>query len=110
MLGEKVAREAHVAERLRHFLAVELDEPVVQPIAREGLAAVAAGALRELVLVVRKQQVDAAAVNIDRFPEVRGRHRRALDVPTGPAAAPGAIPTDDLGARRLPPHEVAGAP
>src|SRR5262245_14875775 len=107
MLGEKVAGKPHVAERLRHLLAVELDEAVVQPIAREGLAAVPAGALSELVLVVWKEQVDATAVNIDRLAEMRCRHRRALDVPAGPAAAPGAVPTDDLRLRRFPEHEVA---
>ena len=80
----------------------------MQPIARVTRAAVRARALRDLVLVVRKQQIDAAAVDVDRLAEVRLGHRRAFDVPTGPAAPPRARPTDGVLVRRLPEHEVAG--
>ena len=41
-----------------------------------------AAALRDLVFVVREDQVDAAAVDVDgRLAEQAQRHRRALDVP-----------------------------
>ena len=53
----------------------------VEPEARE-LMAGGALALRDLVLVVREDQVDAAGVNVDRWlPEQTQRHRRALEVP-----------------------------
>src|SRR5690349_11063010 len=57
---EEVARVDRVAERLRHLLPAHVDEPVVHPVAREGLAV--GGGLGELVLVVREAQVEPAAV------------------------------------------------
>ena len=53
--------------------------------------------LRDLVLVVREDQVEPAAVDLEHGPEVLLRHRRALDVPARPAAAP----------RRVPPRVLA---
>jgi hypothetical protein len=50
---------------------------------RENVAAVAALALGDLVLVVREQQVDAARVQVDRLAKVLLDHRAALDVPAG---------------------------
>ena len=79
----------------------------VHPEARERLAGRAL-ALRDLVLVMRKDQIDAAGVDVDRrLAEQPQRHRRALEMPAGP---PGRI--DDVPGRlarlgRLPQHEVA---
>src|SRR5690606_15624865 len=39
--------------------------------------------------------------------QVRFRHGRALDVPAGPTAAPGAVPAGQVRGGRLPQHEVA---
>ena len=63
----------------------------MQPVARHQLAMRAFG-LRDLVLVVRKGQVDAAAVDVDGAAQVLGGHGRAFDVPAGPAPAPGRVP------------------
>ena len=49
--------------------------------------------LRDLVLVVREDQVVAAAVDVERLAEIAVRHRRALDVPARAARAPRARPT-----------------
>ena len=81
-----------VAERLRHLLAAEVHHARVQPVARELAVAERALGLGDLVLVVREDQVGAAAVDVERLAEVAVRHRRALDVPAGPARAPGARP------------------
>src|SRR3546814_19428275 len=78
-----------IADRLRHLLAVDVEKAVVQPVARENLAAMRAGRLRDLVLVVRKDQVVTAAVNIDGLAKQRFGHRRALDMPAGATATPG---------------------
>src|SRR5205823_13135345 len=48
--------------------------------------------LRELVLVMREHEVQPAAVDLEHRPERLLRHHRALDVPPGPAAAPGGVP------------------
>ena len=63
----------------------------MQPVARHQLA-MRTFRLGDLVLVVRKGQVDAAAVNVDGAAEVFGRHGRAFDMPAGPAPAPGRVP------------------
>ena len=66
----------------------------VEPETRERLAG-RAFALRDLVFVVREDEVDATAVDVDRVAEQTPRHGRALDVPAG---APG---TDTVVPRRL---------
>src|SRR6185437_8536802 len=81
---------------------------VMQPITREWLAAMRAGALRNLVFVMREDQIEPAAVNVECLPEMRLAHRRALDMPTGAAAAPRRLPAGQVGRRRLPQHEIAG--
>ena len=48
-----------------------------------------ADALRHLVLMVREDQVAAAAVDVERLAEIAPRHRAALDVPAWPAAPQG---------------------
>ena len=63
-------------------------------------------ALRDLALVVREDEVGAAAVQIEVRPEVLHRHRRALDVPARPADAERRTPRGLVGERRLPQHEV----
>jgi hypothetical protein len=65
-----------------------------------------AARLRDLVLVVRKLQVDAAAVDVEAFAQQRVAHGRALDMPAGPPPAPRAVPAGLVVARRLPQHEI----
>ena len=67
-----------------------------------------AGRLGQLVLVVREDQIDTAAVDVDRQAENLFDHRRALAVPAGPSVAPGRGPTRLMRLRRLPKHEVGG--
>src|SRR5205085_8966666 len=63
-LVEDLARREEVAERLRHLLRVDVEECAVHPVAGEGYAGCAL-ALGDLVLVVRKLQVPAAAVDVE---------------------------------------------
>ena len=90
-LVEHVAEPGDVADRLGHLLLAHLEHPVVHPDLRERLPA-RGQRLRRLVLVVREDQVVAAAVDLEAHAERLLRHRRALDVPTGPAPAPGRVP------------------
>ena len=64
--------------------------------------------LRDLVLVMRELQVDAAAMDVDGVAERGFTHRRAFDVPARATAAPGRVPARQFRRRRLPQHEVAG--
>ena len=77
----------------------------IQNLRERPLAGPALG-LGDLGLVVRVDQVAAAAVDVERLAEVADRHRGALDVPAGPAGAPGARPGRLAGLRGLPEQEV----
>src|SRR5215468_10480365 len=70
-----------VAEALRHLLPFDLEEAVMHPDLRHDLGAVRAARLRDLILMMRKDEVDAPAVNIEHVAEKRLGHGRALDVP-----------------------------
>ncbi|MPN56904.1 hypothetical protein SDC9_204597 [bioreactor metagenome] len=48
--------------------------------------------LGNLVFVMGKNQVGAAAVNIEAFTQVFVGHGRAFNMPAGPARSPGAFP------------------
>ena len=74
-------------------------------------------ALGNLVFVMRKNEIDAAAMDVDgRLSQQAQRHRRAFEVPPGTTAAESKIPARLLnfsrgslptGLRRLPQHEIA---
>src|SRR5579885_3472330 len=49
-------------------------------------------ALRDLVLVVRKDIIHATCMDIEMLAQVLHRHRAALDMPAGEATAPGTFP------------------
>src|SRR5262249_49753120 len=74
-----------IPQAFAHLLAFDLQEPVVHPVIRHHQPMERAARLGDLVLVVGKHQVDAAAVNVEGFAEMLPRHRRAFDMPAGPA-------------------------
>src|SRR3981081_766386 len=80
----------------------------MQPVAHKFLSS-AALALRDLRFVVRKNVVDAAAVNVHLTSQTRRRHCAALDVPAGATMAPGTFPRDIavVFVPRFPESEVA---
>src|SRR5262245_58301266 len=91
--------------RFRHLVPAQRDPPVVHPEIDEALAARTL-ALRDFVFVMRKDEILAAAVQIERGPAVLHAHRRALDVPARAAGAPGARPGGLARLRRLPQREI----
>src|SRR5436190_13725223 len=99
---EDVAYARDVAERLRHLDAVDGQHLVVHPDPREGMARMRALALRNLVLVVRENEVEPAAMDVEGLAELGLAHRRAFDMPARPAAAPRAVPTGLVGGAGLP--------
>ena len=83
--------------------------PLCIQMPRERLAARRLG-LGDLVLVVGEDEVGAAAVDVEVEAEDLLGHRRALDVPAGPAAAPRRVPGRVLALLlRLPEREVLRA-
>src|SRR5262249_8206397 len=99
-----VVQRREVAERLRHLLGSDHDHAVVDPVPGEAVAGTLG--LGALVLVVGEDQVVAAAVDVEALPQQVERHRRALDVPAGPALAPGRVPRRLPRLGRLPEREV----
>ena len=103
---ERVAHRRDVALGLGHLLAGEAEHPVVRPQLRERMPERAR--LGDLVLVVREDEVEPAAVDLERRAEQLLGHHRALDVPAGPAASPRRVPRRVLARLvRLPQREVA---
>ena len=104
---DDVRQGVDVAERLRHLLVLDEEMLHVHPEPREGRAR-GALALRDLVLVVGKDQVDAAGMNVDRrLPEQAQRHGGALEVPPRPARPRAHFPRRLARPGRLPQHEIA---
>src|SRR2546427_5374138 len=103
---ERLPQADDVPDRLRHLLPAEAKQAVVRPDVREPVPE--GTRLRELVLVVREDEVEPAAVDLELRPEVLLGHHRALDVPAGPAATPRRVPPRVLGGLvRLPERKVA---
>ena len=95
----------YVAQRLAHLLATHGHPAVVQP---EPGEAVAGGTrLRDLVLVMREDQVHAAAMDVELGTEILVRHRDTLRMPARPAPAPGRGPGRLTRLGALPQGEVA---
>ena len=105
-LFQQVADQQHVAQGLGHFFASNVHQTIVNPVTAKLRDSVRTGALGGLVLVVGKDQVQSAAVNVDGLVQVRPHHGGALSVPTRAAVTPGAVPADTVRRRRLPEHEV----
>src|SRR3546814_17245765 len=94
------------SDLLGHLGATEIEHAVVQPVTRKHLAVMGAGALRDLVFVMRKLQVDAAGMNVDGLAQVRFAHRRTFDVQTWATTAPRSVPTRKLAAGWPPQHDL----
>src|ERR1700721_2408086 len=80
----------------------------MHPVVRHHGGAVRAARLREFVFVMREDQIEAAAVNVEDVAEIRAAHGRALDGPTGTPPAPRPFPSRLVFRRLLPEPEVGG--
>src|ERR1019366_251028 len=74
-----------IAEALRHLRAFDLQEAIVHPVIRHHARLKGAARLRDLVLVMRKNEINAAAVDVEGLAEMLPGHGLALDVPPRPA-------------------------
>src|SRR5512133_2222730 len=63
-------------------------------------------ALRDLVFVMREDEVHATGVHREPVSEVVPAHGRALDVPPRPSAPPRAIPAPFVACRAFPKREI----
>ena len=88
---QHIADREKVAQALGHLLVVDVDKAVVHPEPRERHT-MCCLALGNFILVVREDQILAAAVNVKRVAEVAPTHRRALDMPARTPASPWRLP------------------
>src|SRR5579883_623986 len=95
-----------VAEALRHLGALDLQMAVMHPDVGHDPCAEGAGRLRHLILVMGKDEVDAAAMDVEGFAEQCRRHGRAFEMPARAPEAPGAVPAGLAAAAWLPQHEI----
>src|SRR5207253_3538174 len=84
-----------------------LHQTIVQPVFRLWLA-MGTFALRDFVFVMGKNEVQPAAVDVERLAENSHAHRRAFDVPAGATFAPRTIPSRLTGLGTFPKSEIAG--
>src|ERR1700719_3405150 len=87
-LGEHLAHGDEITLRLRHFGAADGQHAVMPPVSRERAPIMRTDTLRDLVLVMREDPIEAAAVNVESLTQRVLGHRRALDVPAGAATSP----------------------
>ncbi len=78
----------------------------MDPVADGGFAS-EAFVLGNLALMMRKRKVFAAGVQVERIAQVRHRHRRALDMPSGKAPAPRTVPLHEVVGVFLPERKIA---
>ena len=85
-VGSQPRDEHQVALGLAHLLALEADHGLVHVVVGEDVVVGERGGLHRTHLVVREDEVGAAALDVERVPEPVSGDRRALDVP---ARSPG---------------------
>ncbi len=105
-LIQQILDRKEIAQRFGHFPPLDLHHLVVHPEAREIPVRIGAAALRDLVFVVRKLQIQPAAVNVEALAQQVQRHGGTLDMPAGPAIAPRRFPAGLVAARRFPQHKI----
>ena len=87
----QIGQRVEIADALAHLAAVHHQVGHVHPVVGK-LPVRAAAALGDLVFMMREDQINAAAVQIEVLAEVFENHGAALQVPAGAAFAPGAGP------------------
>src|SRR5439155_310002 len=92
-----------------HLLGIQVHEAVMHPMLREGAQPGQRLRLRDLVLMMREDEILAATMKIEGGPEVARRHGGALDVPPRPALAPRRLPEGLARLRGLPESEIERA-
>ena len=93
--SEELVESDEVAIRLTHLLAVDGDHVVVHPVVDSWLA-LGCTALCNLALVVREEQVETSAMDVELIAEVLLTHSRALKMPARETLAPRRWPMHDM--------------
>ncbi len=103
-VGAQLRDQHQVAQALGHLLAVPADHPGVDVVAREPALLGDRFGVRGRELVVREDQVAAAALHVETHAQARQRDGRTLDVPARPARTERRLPAG-LTLAGGPPHQ-----
>ena len=90
--AQKLVDRHEIPQALRHLFAFDLQMAVVHPDIGHHFMPEGGAALRHFVFMMREQEVDAAAMNVEHLAEVFPARRRTFDVPAGTALPPRALP------------------
>ena len=107
---KEVLHGVEVAQRLGHLLAVDGHKAVVHPDPGKSGVRMCRTGLGNLVLVVWKDKVVAAAMDVEVQSEMAGAHGGALEVPARTPVTPGTLPSGKIARGRFPEHEVGITP
>ena len=107
MLLHQIVHQLNIAQGFRHLVGAHGQETIVDPVIGHGLAAMGANGLRDLVFMVREDQVDTATVNVKGFAQMLRRHCGTLQVPARTTTTPGAVPAGFVICSGLPQHKIA---
>src|SRR3989475_11911360 len=99
-----------ILERLMHLLPPYLQQPRVNPILGQWLLAGKSFRMSDLGLVMGKDEIRTATMDVVRRTKVSDRHRSVLNVPAGPTLAPRTIPRDFTRLLTLPEHKIGRVP
>ena len=108
--GQQITEGVKIAERFRHLAPVDHEMRAVHPEIDEFLTCAALG-LGDLRLVMGKNIIHPAAVDVQAVAKQAGGHGTAFYVPTGTPRPPRAVPfhVAIFGVMRFPQREVANA-
>src|SRR5258708_24807441 len=79
---QQIMNGDEVAEALRHLFAFDIQEAVVHPNARKRPAMVDGLRLGNLILVMRKNEIDPSAVDVESLAKKGLAHGGALEMPS----------------------------
>src|SRR2546426_5295527 len=99
-----------ILERLMHLLSPYVQQTRVQPILGQWLLARKSFRLCDLGLVMGKDEINTATMDVVRRSKVSDRHRSVLNVPAGPALAPWTGQADLTRLLTLPEHKIGRVP
>ena len=94
-----------VAKRFGHLAVVNVQKCVMHPIFGKNLA-IAALTLRNLIFMMREDQILSACMDVDLLAKILLRHDGALDMPARTAITPRRLPGRLSLFFRLPQHEI----
>ena len=104
---QHILSEEEIIQRLTHFFGIDSNKSVVQPVI-DKLAIRAALGLGNFILMMRKDKITAAAMEIKSLSQIMDRHGRTFNMPAGTSFSPRAFPERFTRLCRLPKSEISG--